>query len=73
MKRTAMQRVVNCICVESDYYYEWIKHGEVEWIKPLKDLMDFLTEAAKKGLNVDNGIYKYTDKLRVIKQCALEE
>lgn len=73
MKRIAMQRVVNCICVESDYYYEWIGRGETEWVEPLRDLMDFLTEANKKGFNVDNGIYKYTDKLNVIKQHTLED
>lgn len=73
MKRTAMQRVVDCICVESDYYYEWISHGDMEWVKPLKDLMDFLTEADEKGFNVNNGIYKYADKLNVIKQCTLED
>lgn len=73
MKRTAMQRVVDCICVKSDYYYEWIGHGEVEWVKPLKDLVDFLTEADKKGFNVNRGTYKYTDKLNVIKQCTVKD
>lgn len=59
--------------MESDFYYEWISHGEVEWIKPLKDLMDFLTEADKKGFNVNNCAYKYADKMDVIKQCVLED
>lgn len=68
MKRTAMQRVVNCICVESDYYYEWVSRGEMEWLEPLRDLMDFLAEADKKGLNVNNGTYEYTDKLNIIKR-----
>lgn len=73
MKRTAMQRVVDCICVESDYYYEWIGRGEIEWVKPLKDLVDFLTEADEKGFNVNNSIYKYTDKLAVIRRCTMED
>ena len=73
MKRTTMQYVVDCVCVESDFLYEEIKRGEMECVKPLKDLMDFLIEASEKGFNVDTGIYKYADKLNVIKQCTLED
>lgn len=68
MKRTAMQTVVNKICVETDFYYEWLNHGEKEWVSDFTDLMTFLKEAKDKGFNVDNGIYSYEDKVKLLKE-----
>lgn len=67
MKRTVMQKVVDRICVDSDYLYEWISGGEVEWKEDLTDLMVFLTEAKEKGFCVEHGCYSYSDKMRIIK------
>lgn len=66
MKRIAMQKVVDRICVETDYLYEWIRHGEAEWKEDYRDLMSFLKEADEKGFNVERGCYSYKDKIAIL-------